>query len=67
MEKHAYTIIRRGNEVVWIDPPGTNRPLYQRGHYRQGHTLWMKVKRFIPAPEILWAGVIEGGASTPVA
>jgi len=54
IEKRPYTIIRRGNEVVWIDPPGTNCPLYQRGHYRQGETLWRNVRRFVPAAEIEW-------------
>jgi len=39
---------------VWIDPPGTNCPLYQRGHYRQGDTLWRNVRRFVPAAEIEW-------------
>lgn len=54
IEKRPYTIIRRGNEVVWIDPPGTNCPLYQRWHYRQGETLWRNVRRFVPAAEIEW-------------
>lgn len=54
IEKRPYTIIRRGNEVVWIDPPGSNRPLYQRGHYRQGETLWKTVSRFVPTSEIPW-------------
>jgi len=40
--------------VVHIDPPGKNRPLYQRGHYRQGETLWTNVRRFVPAQEIPW-------------
>ena len=34
VQKHAFTIIRRGNEVVSIDPPGRYNPLYQRDHYR---------------------------------
>ena len=54
IEKRPYTLIRRGNDVVWIDPPGKNRPLYQRGHYRQGETLWKTVRRFVPAAEIPW-------------
>ena len=54
VEKRPYTIIRRGNEVVWIDPPGKNRPLYQRGHYRRGETLWQNVRRFVPEVEIPW-------------
>jgi hypothetical protein len=54
IEKRAYMLIRRGNEVVWIDPPGTNCPLYQRGHYRRGETLWKSVQRFVPEKEIQW-------------
>ena len=55
IEKRKYTIIRRGNEVVHIDPPGRNCPLYQRGHYRCGETLWKKTTRFVPEREIEWA------------
>jgi DUF1680 family protein len=55
VEKHAYRITRRGNDVVHIDPPGINRPLYQRGHYRNGETLWRRTRRFVPAKEIRWA------------
>jgi hypothetical protein len=54
VEKRPYTLIRRGNEVVYIDPPGKNCPLYQRGHYRQGETLWRNVRRFVPTQEIPW-------------
>ena len=54
IEKRPYALIRRGNEVVWIDPPGRNVPLYQRGHYRQGETLWRNARRFVPAAEIPW-------------
>ena len=54
IEKRPYTRVRLGNEVVWIDPPGTNGPLYLRGYYRQGETLWQNVRRFVPAAEIPW-------------
>jgi hypothetical protein len=54
IEKRPYTLIRRGNEVVWIDPPGVNCPLYQRGHYRSDETLWKSVRWFVPALEIPW-------------
>ncbi|MDO8685524.1 MAG: glycoside hydrolase family 127 protein [Clostridiales bacterium] len=54
VEKQKYTIILRGNDVVNIDPPGTNWPLYQRGHYRTGETLWKKATRFVPVEEIKW-------------
>ena len=55
IEKHKYSLIRRGNDVVYIDPPGRNRPLYQRGHYRGGTTLWKQVTRFVPDEEMRWA------------
>lgn len=54
VEKQKYTITLRGNDVVAIDPPGKNRPLYQRGHYRNGQTLWKKITRFAPNEEIKW-------------
>ena len=54
IEKRPYTLIRRGNEVVWIDPPGKNRPLYQRGHYRTGQTAYHKIIRFASDAEIPW-------------
>lgn len=54
VEKQKYTIILRGNDVVAIDPPGTNGPLYQKGHYRTGETLWKKTTRFVADKEIKW-------------
>ena len=54
VEHHEYTVVRRGNDVVSIDPPGRNGPLYQRGHYRGGETLWRKATRFVPDEEIEW-------------
>ena len=42
IEKDRYTVVRKGSEVVSIDPPGRYCPLYQRGHYRQDRTLWQK-------------------------
>ena len=42
-----YTIIRKGNEVVRIDPPGKYSPLYQRDEYRRDTALWRQVERFI--------------------
>jgi hypothetical protein len=49
-----YTIVRRGNEVVWIDPPGKYFPSYQRGHYRTGQTLYRKVVRFVSDENFGW-------------
>ena len=54
IEKHKYSLVLRGNDVVWIDPPGKNRPLYQRGHYRNGMTLLKKTLRFVPEKEVPW-------------
>lgn len=54
IENQEYTITRRGHDVVHIDPPGRNCPLYQRGHYRGGETLWRKVTRFAPERELAW-------------
>ena len=54
IERNEYTIVRRGNDVVSIDPPGRNGPLYQRGHYRGGETLWRKATRCVPDEELEW-------------
>lgn len=55
IEKHRYRLVRRGNEVVDIEPRGVNRPFYQRGHYREDSGLWRRVTRFAPDQEIEWA------------
>jgi len=52
IEKRAYTLIRRGNDVVWIVPQGENCPLYQRWHFRNGTTLWKAARRLVAAGEI---------------
>ena len=49
-----YTVVIKGNEVVFIDPPGKWHPLYQRAHYRTGRTRYRKVSRFTPSSEIRW-------------
>ena len=49
-----YTIVRRGNDVVWIDPPGKYFPSYQRGHYRTGQPLYRKVVRFVSDEDFGW-------------
>ena len=43
-----YTLIVKGNTVVFIDPPGRNCPLFQREHYREDQVRWRKVVRFVP-------------------
>ena len=42
-----YTLVVKGNTVVFIHPPGTNCPLYQRDHYRKNRVCWHKVERFV--------------------
>ena len=41
-----YTMVIKGNDVVFIDPPGKNHPLYQRAHYREIRRGGWKVNRF---------------------
>jgi hypothetical protein len=54
IEKQPFTVVRKGNEVVSIDPPGRNHPLYQRERYRQHAPRWRKVDRFISSERIEW-------------
>jgi hypothetical protein len=54
IEKRHYTVVRKGNEVVSIDPPGTYGPLYQRAHYRQNATRWRKAERFVSEENLYW-------------
>ena len=54
IEKQPYTLVRKGNEVVSIDPPGRYYPLYQRDHYRQEIARMRKVERFIPKQQVDW-------------
>ena len=49
-----YTIIRKGNDVVHIDPPGKYNPLYQREKYRQDEVQWKTVTRFVAENPIVW-------------
>lgn len=42
-----YTLVRKGNDVVSIEPPGRHCPLYQRHHYRSNEALWRKVTRIV--------------------
>jgi hypothetical protein len=54
VEKEKYTLVRKGNEVVSIDPPGKNCPLYQRAHYRVDTARWRRVERFVSEEIIHW-------------
>ena len=52
IEKQRYTLARKGNEVVAIDPPGTDCPLYLREQYRDNTTRWRKTERIAPEREL---------------
>ena len=54
IEKERYTLVRKGNDVVAIDPPGRHCPLYQREHYRGNATRWRQADRFISKERIYW-------------
>ena len=54
VEKEPYTLVRKGNEVVFIDPPGKYHPLYQRAHYRVDTTRWRKIERFVSNQQFGW-------------
>ena len=54
VEKKKYEVVRKGNDVVAIDPPGRYCPLYQRDHYRQNTTRWRKAERFVSAQHLYW-------------
>ncbi len=41
-----YFLVRKGNDVVSIDPKGKLNPLYSREHYRDGVTLWKRSDRY---------------------
>ena len=44
-----YTMVIKGNTVVYMSPPGTYYPFYQRDHYRQNQVRWVKRKQFVAA------------------
>ena len=54
IEKHRYSLVLRGNEVVKITPPGEFCPLYQREHYRDGDVRWRRMTRFVSEEEVIW-------------
>lgn len=47
-----YRLIIKGNDVVYIDPPGKWSPFYQRAHYRENQVRWVKRQRFV-ADEVI--------------
>jgi hypothetical protein len=52
IEKRPYKLVRKGNDVVSIDPQGTYHPLYQRQHYRQNQPRMRKVARFVSSETV---------------
>lgn len=44
-----YTMVIKGNSVVYIDPPGKYYPFYQRDHYRKNQVRWVKRRQFVSA------------------
>ena len=54
VEGHDYTLVRKGNEVVSIDPQGRNYPQYQRNHYRENATRLKSVERFVADRTVDW-------------
>ena len=50
-----YTLVIKGNTVVFIDPPGEHYPFYQRERYRENEVRWVKRQRFVSSiPTLDW-------------
>jgi hypothetical protein len=54
VEKQRFSLVRRGNDVVSIDPPGRYHPLSQRQHYRDGVPRWRSMGRFVSRESVRW-------------
>ena len=54
IEGRDYTLVRKGNEVVKVDPPGRNYPLYRRDHYREEKTHFRTIERFVADRTVDW-------------
>lgn len=54
VEKQKYRFVFKGHDVVSVDPPGVNAPLYQRERYRREETRWRNITRFIADSTIHW-------------
>jgi len=54
IQAKEYTLIRKGNDVVHIDPPGKYGPLYQREKYRENKARTRKVERFVTQQQLDW-------------
>ena len=49
-----YLLVRKGHDIVYIDPPGKLCPLYQRDHYRDDVTLWKQTTRYLDEQQLDW-------------
>ena len=50
-----YTLVIKGNTVVFVDPPGKYNPFYQRDRYRDNKVRWVKRQRFVSSiPTLDW-------------
>ena len=49
-----FTLVIKGNDVVFMDPPGQNYPLYQRDHYRGNQVRWVRRERFVTDAPFGW-------------
>ena len=49
-----YTLILKGNEVVFMAPAGRYYPLYQRAHYREDKVRWVRRERFVADASLDW-------------
>lgn len=54
MKNQWYFLVRKGHDIVCIDPPGTVAPLYQRDHYRENVTLWKQTTRYLDEQLLDW-------------
>jgi hypothetical protein len=52
IQKRPYTLVRKGNDVISIDPPGRYCPTYQREHYRSNAPRWRPVTRFVSREKV---------------
>ena len=54
IEKQRFTLVRKGNDVVSIEPQGRYYPLYQRQHYLESAPRYRKITRFVSDETIEW-------------
>ena len=54
VEKESLTYTFKGNDVIGVDPPGLNGPIYRREHYRENATRWRKATRAVPERDFRW-------------